>query len=223
MYPEDLNPPPPTNPTPPENPNPNPPPPEPNPPKGTTEPPPEKTDDKTPSAVDPEALTFDKLTVPEGIDVTNPLGEKFLGILNNKDLTPADRANQLLGLQTELAKQIEEHNAQSWLDLNSQWQSALIKEHGEDKLEAHLSKMGGLIKAYGADRTGQFKAGSATGVDVPNYEKDLRDALTMTGAGNNPHIVNFMIWAANQLGEGSPLGGTPPGGQQSRAERMFGS
>lgn len=167
-------------------------------------------------------VSLDKIKAPEGIDLKSPLAKEFVDLLNNKDLKPAERPQKLVDLVGKLKQQYDDAAAQIWLDQNTQWQAAVIKEWGgEEKTQAILNRIGGQIEAYAVDLTEKFKA-SNPGQQPPDFGKGLRQAVTSTGAGNNPEIIRFLHWMADQLGEGAPLsGGTPGGSQKSMADRLF--
>lgn len=128
-----------------------------------------------------------------------------------------------MGIYSELTARAEQDSIKAWNDTQDQWQKDLEKQvGGKPALDANLSKLGGIINAYVEDSTAKFKANNPNGV-VPDYGKVVKDAMTMTGAGNNPATMSFFFWIADQLGEGRPLGGSPAGGEQSRASVLFGS
>jgi hypothetical protein len=49
----------------------------------------------------------------------------------------------------------------------------------------------------------------------------LRDALKITGAGNNPAILRFVHAMASRLTEGSHVGGSPPAAPKGMAEALY--
>lgn len=178
-------------------------------------------EDKAKAESEKDLITLDKITLPEGftIDKDNPLVGEFLKIANDKTLDAKTRTEGMVGLYAKAVDQIAEQNLKSWVALNEKWQDELIKQHGgRPALDEKLSKIGGLIEAYDKDMRAKLPAGAP----AKDYGKGLREAATLTGAGNNPENVNFLIWVADQLSEGAPLSGTPAGGEKSRAEKLFG-
>lgn len=167
-------------------------------------------------------IALDNIKAPEGIDLKSPLAKEFIDLLNNKDLKPAERPQALVDLVGKLKQDYDDKAAQAWLDMNTQWQAELEKTYGgEAKLEEVASRIGTSIKAFSTDQTEQWKAAGNQG-NPPSFEKDLRQALTLTGAGNHPAIVKYLDWCASQVSEGTPLGGgTPPGGQKTPADRIY--
>ena len=142
-------------------------------------------------------------------------------------MTPVDRANAVLGLYEKAITSFNEEAENMWLTQNGEWQDELIKQHGgEDKLEPHLAKIGGLIEAYEKDKREAHESryqGVSEAPPVPEFGTELRQMMTLTGAGNNPQVMNFLFWVADQLGEGSPLTGGPAAQDLSRAEKLFGT
>ncbi len=156
------------------------------------------------------------------LDAKDPLAGEFLSLVNDTKLSPADRANNMIGLFAKAQKSFEEKGAQLWVKTNDDWQKNLITQHTEAGLEQKLGRLGGIVDAYVDQANKHFKANNPTATALPEFGKDLRAAMDLTGAGNHPAIVNFLFWVTDQLGEGRPLGGSPPAGEKSRAEKLFG-
>lgn len=174
-------------------------------PATTTE---EPKTEETPKGEEP--ITFESLgkEITEGLDLDNPLANKFLELVNGAE-TKADLAKGLLDVQ----KQLSEMNLQRWLDTNREWREAVEKDpvYGGDKLDENLGKVSVLINEFAA-KNGGDKIG-----------EEVRQAMDITGAGNNPAIVKFLIWTCSRLSEGAPLSGTPAGGEVSRAQKLYGT
>lgn len=179
-----------------------------------------KPGETSPAAAD--ALTLDQIPMPEGVslDKDNPLVPDFLNLVNNKDLSPKDRGAAMVALYGKVVEQLSEQNTKAWMDLNNDWQKQLITEHTEPVLQEKVARIGGLLNAYDAEMKAAHPA--VGNVAAREYGKELREAATLTGAGNNPAFFNFISWIADQLGEGRPLAGKPAGdAQQDRASRLF--
>jgi hypothetical protein len=165
----------------------------------------------------PEAVTLDDLTLPEEFNKDDPLAGKFLDVVNNAKLSSKERADALIGLYKEAADSFNAAAEKMWLETNEGWQKTLIEQHGERQLNERLALVSKSIEAY--DRDMRERNPSAT----EEFGDEVRAAADLTGAGNNPSLVNYLIWLSEQHGEGAPLSGTPAGGEQSRAEKLFGS
>lgn len=84
---------------------------------------------------------------------------------------------------------------EAWNTLQSEWQTKL-KEHPE----IGGAKLDGAVKTIN-------QALAQTGV----LNDDLKQALVLTGAGNNPHIVHAFYKLASAFSEGGPVTGAPTG------------
>lgn len=148
-----------------------------------------------------EPLALDKLTIPEGVQIDPVLGKSFTDILNNAELKPAERAQALLDLQVEAAKQASEKASEAWGTQRQTWRDQVTAdpEIGGAKLEENLGKVSKLLDAYGTP--------------------DLRQAFDDLGAGDHPAIVGFLVKLANAHGESTPAIGAPPTAQLTEAER----
>jgi hypothetical protein len=106
-----------------------------------------------------------------------------------------------------------EAQVQQWMATNQKWIDEVTKDpvYGGDKLDENLSKVSTLINEFAA-KNGGDQVGQA-----------VREAMDLTGAGNNPAIVKFLIWTCSQLSEGRPLGGGSANVEVSRAQKLYGT
>lgn len=164
---------------------------------------------KTTTTDAPAPLTLEALTLPESFDKTDPLAGEFLTVLNEAGLASPEVANKLVALQ----EKVFESQVNQWLATNKEWMEAVEKDpvYGGDKLDENLGKVSTLINEFAA-KNGGDKVG-----------QDVREAMDLTGAGNHPAIVKFLIWTCSQLSEGRPLSGGSAGTEVSRAQKLFGS
>lgn len=149
-------------------------------------------------------LTADDLTIPEGLEVIDELRDEFLMVVNDQEMSPKDRANALVGLQEKVAKMAAEASSQAWDTMNTQWQDSVKAdpEIGGAKLDETLGRIGKLIDEHGTP--------------------GLREALNITGAGNNPEVIKFFNKLAVVLTEGGPVSGAAPSNtEQTAASVMF--
>lgn len=147
---------------------------------------------KAAAAAAAEPLTAESIKLPEGFETNDEVTGKFLGILNNAELDPKGRAQQLIDLQAEVMKAASERGHELWRETQDKWANEVKAdpELGGDKLGPKLAGVTKLIDAYGSN--------------------ELRDVLDLTGAGNNIHVVRFLSKIADQLvTEGGPVVGRP--------------
>lgn len=146
-----------------------------------------KPEDKPAEFVPHKAESF---KLPEGFTADPQAMTKFTEIANKAKL-PADVANELISLQAELSKQASEAGSAAFAEMQTKWQTEVRSdpEIGGAKLDANLGNIAKLLQKY----------------DVPG----VREAFTLTGAGNNPAIVKFLAKVAADLSESGPLAGAP--------------
>lgn len=179
----------------------------------TPTPTPTPTPEAAPSLVNqqppaaPAPLTADAITIPEGLTLDNDSMTTFLSVMNNQDLTPAQRAQELVNLQAALTTKSSEAGSQAWNDQQAAWQAEVAADPvlGGANLPTTMAAIGNLMDRFATP--------------------EVRAAFDQTGAGNNPHIVRFLTTLHAQLKEPTPI---PPGGpgsasQRSAAERIFGN
>ena len=124
---------------------------------------------------------------------------KFVEIMN-KDMTPQERAQALIDLQGDVARQVAERSNEVWNETQTKWQEEVRQEFG-DKLDPTLGAISKMLDEFGTP--------------------ELRDVFAVTGAGNNVHMVKFLGKVAEAMAEGKPLMGAPGGEKASLAERMY--
>lgn len=137
-----------------------------------------------------EPLTKEALTFPEGFTADETATGKFLEIANELGLSK-EGASKLVGLQAELAKQASEAGSKLWEETQSQWQDQVRAdpEIGGTKLQENLGVIAKLLDSHG--------------------NAEVRQAFDITGAGNNPAVIKFLIKVGKELGEGGPVSGRP--------------
>lgn len=135
-------------------------------------------------------LTAEAFTLPEGYSVDPESMTSFLGIVNNRELSPQAMAQSLLELQANLSTKSSEAGSQAWAETQQNWQAEVAADPviGGPNLEKTLTGINGLLDRFG--------------------NADVRSAFDQTGAGNNPHIIRFIATLVDQLGEAkvAPLG-----------------
>jgi len=150
-----------------------------------------------------EPLAAEALQFPEGFQVDEGLRDEFLGIVNDAEMSAADRANALIGLQGKVLEAASEANSAAWNQMQETWQKEVKAdpEIGGGNFQATLDKVGNLVAEYGSD--------------------ELKQAMDITGAGNHPAVIRFLAKVADQLTEVSkPVVGTPAS-SLSAAQRLY--
>lgn len=150
----------------------------------------------------PKPLAVEDLKLPEGMKADDPALADTL-----KDLAglPAETVQKLVDRHAQLVKQVADSNSQAWQKLNEQWQSEARadKEIGGEKLDKEVVPL--VQKA----------------IDKANIP-GLKEALALTGAGNNPAVIKFAYMMAKTFVENSQhVQGAPAAQPKSAAEIMY--
>jgi hypothetical protein len=136
--------------------------------------------------------------------------ETFLGVMNDNELSPADRAQKLVDLQGTLmqtaADAFEEASTKLWLDTQTEWKGQIeaLPEIGGKALPATLATIKqGLLNVGATDAT--------------------FEALNITGAGNHPEMVRVLHALTKGVVEGNNISGDPPTTKLSAADTLYGA
>lgn len=174
-----------------------------NPPEGDPQPKePEQKPDDSP-IVEPPPVSADDLKFPEDVEVSDELRDEFLGLFNDKEKSPSERAQALVDLQIKAAREASEKASEAWSAMQTQWRDEVKAdpEVGGDKLQPALGRINRLLTEYGTE--------------------ELNGVMDLTGAGNNLHVVKFLDKVAKALTEGGPATGQPAQTAPSAASKMF--
>jgi len=179
-------------------------------PKPTPEPEPKK--DAEPDPVVPEPVTLESLKVPEGLTIPDELGTKFLAVVNDTELSGADRAQALLDLQAEVARTASEGISKEFEQVREQWvkDAKALPDIGGDKLDETLGQIGTLIDEFDI-------ADAKLGVEAGAFRKVLDES----GLGDHPVVITFLHRIASANSEGGPTSGGPGGQPRSAADRIY--
>lgn len=149
-------------------------------------------------------LTVEDLVIPEGFEVVDEIRDKFLDVINDREMSANDRANALIELQAETIRQASERISEAWTQQRKAWVEEVKAdpEIGGDKLEPTMGKISKLLNEFGD----------------PNLREQVFD---ITGAGDHPLMIKFLAKVADALSEGTPVSGDAGGDKLSLAERMY--
>jgi hypothetical protein len=145
----------------------------------------------------PAAFDLSSLTLPEGFTLDEEVGKTFAEIISDEKLSPQERGQKFLDLHTtalkqvseSVAEQVKQANLTAYTELNNKWREE-IKALSEFKAnpDAEAGKVMQALISVGADES-FFKA------------------LDLTGAGNNPAILQVLHRLASPHFEGSAVSG----------------
>ena len=172
--------------------------------------------------------TYEAFALPEGVQLDQERQSAFTAILGETEnkivSTPAEAhalvqemGQRLVNLYLEEAQATSERVAQQqqqvWSQTREQWVSEFKDdpEIGGNRRDTTLARCGAMVELYGR----------SVG---PQQEQALRDAMTLTGAGDHPELLRFINWAAGYAVENSRMVAAPAMPQpipMSRAQRMY--
>ena len=168
----------------------------------------DKSDENTEEGDDKEGESDDDLStaefeVPEGFELPDDLKDEFTSILSDKDLSDKERAQKLIDMQTNhMSKQAEERS-QQWEETQKEWISQLKndKEFGGANFEANVQVAQNAIEQFGGE--------------------ELKQALDMSGMGNNPALVKMFAQVGRQISEAPVVDGKAPTREASLADVLY--
>lgn len=153
------------------------------------------------------AVAFDvaQLQLPEGVSFSETEAAAFAEVLNS-DLSPQERGQKLVELylssQEALNKAGQEAAVTAWNEMNLNWRKELeALPEFEGNVSAKLGEVKQALITLGADQ--QFF-----------------QALDLTGAGNNPHVVKMLAKLTVPYIEGQSVGGTSTSTAAKRATAL---
>lgn len=149
-------------------------------------------------------ITVEDIVLPEGMAELSPdLTKEFVELVNDKDLGPKARAEALLNLQAKAMTAASEASSAAWNELQETWRNEVKADPvvGGDKLQPTLNSINKLVTEHGDEK--------------------LVEALAVTGAGNNLHVIKFLNTISSILTEGGYQAGQPGGTEKSAAQRLY--
>lgn len=148
----------------------------------------------------PAALDIAKLQLPEGLKADDPLIAQFGTILSDEKLAPQERAQQLINMHTSAVQKAADAPSEYWKGVREGWVNEVKADPqiGGSKLEPTLQGISKMIDTLG-----------------PAESKGFREALDMSGIGDNPAVIRALASWSKLLVEGGHINGTPPGQAQA--------
>ncbi|MFZ0945694.1 MAG: hypothetical protein WB930_00035 [Syntrophobacteraceae bacterium] len=143
---------------------------------------------------------YAEFTIPEGITLDEQTATEFKGLAKELDLTQ-EQAQKLLDFGGGKLRAQIEAPYKLWAETQAKWQAEVKAdpEIGGTKFEQSIK-----------DAAQVFVPGDSNPFVKNEAEaKALRDALNMTGAGNNPAMVKFFVKIGALLKEPGSLSGGP--------------
>lgn len=163
----------------------------------------EETSEEETSEEAPVTLSVEDITFSEELQINDETKDDFLGILNNRELSPKDQAQALINLQEKVAQEASEAGSQLWADQQKEWQDEVKNDPtlGGGNFQKTLSTVSSLVEQFGSE--------------------ELVEVMAATGAGNNIHVIRFLEKVSAKALEGKAVTGSPNTSSGDRASRMF--
>jgi hypothetical protein len=163
----------------------------------------EKTGEKKPEEKKPEPRApeeYAEFKVPEGTTLDEQTGTEFKGLAKELDLTQ-EQAQKLLDFGGDKLRAQIEAPYKLWAETQAKWQAEVKAdpEIGGTKFEQSIKD---AAQVFAPGESNPFVKDAAEA-------KALREALNMTGAGNNPAIVKLFVKMGKVLAEPGSLSGGP--------------
>ena len=141
--------------------------------------------------------------MPLGIDAADPVVGAFAAAAAESGVSPEAAQRLVDAAAPELGKAMTAPY-QAWKDLQENWQSEVRNDPEIGGAKFDRVVLPSIARAM--DRYG---------------DPGLREALSMTGAGNNPAIIRTLYTLSKMVTEGRLVQGNPVQSGRSAAERMY--
>lgn len=157
------------------------------------------------AADDTKATPFkvDEIKLAEGFEVDPTLAGELTEVINEFGI-PRSAVAKLLSLQEKTMSATSEAGSRLWSETQETWRKEITADPdiGGDKWGKVSASIGQVLDKYGSP--------------------EVRAALDMTGAGNNPHIARMMAKIAADLTEpGFVPSGKPANQPQDTASKLY--
>lgn len=169
---------------------------------------------------------FDTFALPEGVKLDEKLNgdfAKLLGTFETESKLPHDAVQklgqQLVDFYVNEQRQVQDRANQlmteNWNRTREGWRDQFKSdsEIGGNARETTIKRAGAVLERYGAEHG-------------PNHLAELRQVLSMTGAGDHPAVIRFVNWASRFTVERArPVAAVVPKAPvvASRSQRRYGN
>ena len=168
----------------------------------------DKPAEPAPPAEPAKPVEYTDFKIPDGVTLDAKLLSDAKADFAKANLTQ-DQAQAFIDKHVSAVKASVDANIAAFTKLQSDWQTEIKADPEMGGANFESKTVPAIAKAI-----------STFGGDVA-AQKAFREAVSLTGIGNNPHYVRFMARLGASLMEGSPTSGKPPAGKA--AQRDFDS
>jgi hypothetical protein len=162
----------------------------------------EKGKDTTGDKPEEAPETYDKFTLPDGMEMTDEQLSQATEVFKDLALSQ-EQAQKLVDFETKLSSQKDASIQSAWDKVNQGWveESKTDSEFGGDKLTASLVTAKAARDAYGNDK--------------------FTEMLEITGVGNHPEMIRFLTKVGKDVSEDQILQGRKLGGMEKDAAKTL--
>lgn len=150
---------------------------------------------QTPAPVVPEVYEFE---MPEGVELDKDALNDFTGVAKELKLDQA-AAQKLADVGVKMAqrqKEVFENTKAAWAE-----QARTDKDIGGEKFEQNLAMAKKTLETFGSP--------------------ELKEILNVSGLGNHPVVIKFLVNTSKAISEDGFVTGTPAGGNTDLAKKLF--
>jgi len=177
------------------------------------EPPKEEPPKEEPKPEPKAPEEYAEFAIPEGTTLDETTATEFKSIAKELDLTQ-EQAQKLLDFGGDKIRAMAEAPQKLWAETQAKWQ-AEVKADPEIGGTNFAESRAAAAKVFEPGESNPF-VGSA------EEAKSLKDALNMTGAGNNPAMVKLFVKMGRMLSEPGGLSGKPvKDSQESLLDKLY--
>jgi len=141
--------------------------------------------------------SYADFAAPEGFEINKDALAAALPVFKDLNLTQ-DQAQRLVDIYAQVSKDSAEAPHKAFEAVTTEWRNSVIRDpklgNGTDGLKPEV----------------QANINRAVEVGGPEMAKAAREAMDMTGGGNNPAIIGLLNALGARLGEGSAVTGKGP-------------
>lgn len=160
---------------------------------------------ESPAATD-AAVEYTDFKLPEGMKLADESFADFKALAKDAGLSQ-EKAQTLLEKGLQLLQKGQQDATTYYNEINTKWRAEVEKD----------AEIGG--KNFDATKAVFSKGLAAVANQAESAE--FRQALALTGAGNNPIVIKVLARMAKSLTEGSHITGNPASKPKSMAEIMY--
>jgi hypothetical protein len=169
--------------------------------------------EKKPEAKSTAPEKYEAFKVPEGYELDAKVDEEARGLFKGLGLSQ-DQAQSLVDLYAKHSAESADAPYKAWRDQQEAWRTEIKAD----------PEIGGKL-----DEVRTTVAKAIDGLGDPKLASDFREAMTYTGAGNNPAFIRAFYKLAQKVTEGGPVTGNNPskfgqgeqGGRRSIASALY--